>query len=172
MLWAMAADPRTRSIWTIGHSRHPIERLLALLREHGVEVLLDARSHPASRFSPQFARRPLERAVGDAGIRYVFLGQALGGRPADPAAYGADGKLDHDRVERLDVYQRGIDQLLDEAARGRVCVLCAEEDPARCHRRLLIGRTLVRRGVRVFHIRGSGAVEPETELGGGQLALL
>lgn len=102
----------------------------------------------------------------------MFLGQALGGRPADPAAYGPDGKLDHDRVERLDAYQRGIDQLLDEAARGRVCVLCAEEDPARCHRRLLIGRTLVRRGVRVLHIRGSGAVEPETELGGGQLALL
>jgi len=172
MLRVMAADPRTRSILTIGHSRHPIDRFLALVREHGVEVLIDARSHPASRFSPQFARTALERAVGDAGIRYVFLGQALGGRPADPACYGPDGKLDHDRVEPLAAYQRGIAQLLDEAGRGRVCVLCAEEDPARCHRRLLIGRTLVRRGVRVLHIRGSGAIEAETELGGGQLALL
>jgi len=168
----VAADLHARSIWTIGHSRHPIERFLALLRQHGVEVVVDARSHPASRFSPQFARRPLERAVGEAGMRYAYLGQALGGRPADPAAYGPDGKLDHDRVERLAAYQRGIEQLLDEAGRARVCVLCAEEDPARCHRRLLIARTVVRRGVRVLHIRGSGAIEPETELGGGQLALL
>lgn len=171
----MAADPGTRSILkilTIGHSRHPIDRFLALLGQHGVEVLVDARSHPASRFSPQFARRALERAVGDAGIRYLFLGQALGGRPADPACYRPDGTLDPDRVERLDAYQRGIDQLLDEAERARVCVLCAEEDPARCHRRLLVGRTLVRRGARVLHIRGSGALDAETEPGGGQLALL
>jgi len=167
-----AADLPARSVWTIGHSRHPIDRFLALLRCHGVELLVDARSHPASRFSPQFARRPVERAIEAAGLRYAFLGQALGGRPADPACYGPDGKLDHDRVERLDVYRRGIAQLLDEAARARACVMCAEEDPARCHRRLLIARTLVRRGVRVLHIRGSGAVEPETELGGGQLALL
>ena len=169
----MAAEARRRAILTIGHSRHPIDRFLGLLRQHGVEVVVDARSQPASRFSPQFARKALERAVADAGLRYVFLGQALGGRPPDRACYDADGKLDHDRVERLDVYQRGIDQLLDEAARSQVCVLCAEEDPAHCHRRLLIARTLVRRGVEVQHIRGSGAIEPETELGGPrQLALL
>lgn len=168
----MAADPPARSIWTIGHSRHPIDRFLALLRGQGVELLVDARSHPASRYSPQFGRGPLERAVEAGAIRYAFLGQALGGRPADPACYGPDGKLDYDRVERLAVYQRGIDQLLDEAARARACVLCAEEDPARCHRRLLITRTLVGRGVLVFHIRGSGAVQSEAELGGGQLALL
>lgn len=169
----MAAETPRRSVLTIGHSKHPIDRFLGLLRQHGVEALVDARSHPFSRFSPQFSRKPLERAICDAGIRYVFLGDALGGRPAQPECYDEHGKLDYARVERLDVYQRGIDELLDEAARLRTCVLCAEEDPSRCHRRLLITRTLVQRGVDVLHIRGSGVIEPETELGAPrQLGLL
>ncbi|HEX7839650.1 MAG TPA: DUF488 domain-containing protein [Kofleriaceae bacterium] len=169
----MAAETRKPSVLTIGHSKHPIDRFLGLLRQHGVESLVDARSHPFSRFSPQFTRKPLEQAVRDAGVRYAFLGNALGGRPAQPECYDEHGKLDYARVERLDVYQRGIDELLDEAARRQTCVLCAEEDPSRCHRRLLITRTLVQRGARVLHIRGSGAIEPETELGAPrQLGLL
>src|SRR5215510_10638425 len=105
----MAAETPRRSVLTIGHSRHPIDRFLALLRQHGVETLVDARSHPFSRFSPQFSRKPLERAVSDAGVRYLFLGDALGGRPAQRECYDEAGKLDYARVERLDTYQRGID---------------------------------------------------------------
>jgi uncharacterized protein (DUF488 family) len=155
------------SILTIGHSRHPLERFLALLREHRVEVLVDARSQPVSRFSPHFSRKPLERAVDAAAMRYLYLGDALGGRPKARECYGPDGRVDYDLVEQQDFYQRGIERLLDGIARYRVCLLCAEEDPARCHRRLLISRTLVRRGVEVRHIRGSGALELEEELGAG-----
>jgi uncharacterized protein (DUF488 family) len=54
---------------------------------------------------------------------------------------------------------------------GRACIMCAEEDPARCHRRLLVGRTLVARGVEVRHIRGSGALEAEERGGPAQLSL-
>ena len=172
-----AGKPKTNvSVLTIGHSNHPIEKFLGLLREHGVEVLVDARSQPFSRFSPQFSRKALERTVTDASIRYLFMGDLLGGRPEARECYGADGKVDYDLVEAQDFYQRGIERLLDGIARFRVCVLCAEEDPSRCHRRLLITRTLVRRGVDVLHVRGSGAVESETEIEtqsrSGQLSLL
>jgi uncharacterized protein (DUF488 family) len=131
---------------------------------------------PAPRgFSPQFSRKALERAVTDASIRYLFMGDLLGGRPESRECYGADGKVDYDRVEAQDFYQRGIERLVDAIARFRVCILCAEEDPFRCHRRLLITRTLMRRGVKVRHVRGTGAVESEAEVAtrsrGGQLSL-
>ena len=162
------------SVLTIGHSNHSLDKFLDLLRQHDVEVLVDARSQPASRFSPHFARKALERALAASAIHYLFMGDALGGRPQARECYGADGKVDYDRVEAQDFYLRGIDQLQGGIARFRVCVMCAEEDPARCHRRLLIARTLVRRGVDVRHIRGSGAVESEHELRarGAQLSLL
>ena len=149
------------SVLTLGHSRHPIDALLGLLQRHRVEVLVDVRSQPYSRFSPQLSRPALERAVTCASLRYLYLGDALGGRPADRACYAADGTLDYDRVEQQQFYQRGIDRLIAGLAQVRVCLLCAEEDPARCHRRLLIGRTLVRRGVVVEHIRASGDLERE-----------
>jgi uncharacterized protein (DUF488 family) len=162
------------SVLTIGHSNHPIDAFLGLLRQHGVEVVVDARSQPASRFSPQYGRKPLERALIGAGVDYLYMGDALGGRPRAPACYRADGSIDYERVEAQDFYQRGIEQLLAGIARLRVCVLCAEEDPAHCHRRLLITRTLVHRGVAVHHIRKTGALEPEAELAADsrQLSLL
>ncbi|MDW8283115.1 MAG: DUF488 domain-containing protein [Myxococcales bacterium] len=166
----------THRVLTIGHSKHPIEKFIGLLREHGVEVLVDARSQPFSRFSPQFSRKALERAVTEAPIRYLFMGDLLGGRPEPRECYDAEGNVDYDRVEAQEFYERGIERLFDGIARFHVCIMCAEEDPSHCHRRLLITRTLVRRGVEVRHIRGNGTVETEDDLQaseqGGQLSLL
>jgi uncharacterized protein (DUF488 family) len=157
----------TPSIFTLGHSKHALERFLELLGQHRIEVLADVRSQPFSRFSPHFSRPGLERAIEGAAVRYLYLGDALGGRPKARACYGDDGQVDYDRVEEQEFYRRGIERLIDGAGRFRVCLLCAEENPARCHRRLLIARTLVRRGVEIRHIRGSGAVEIEEELRAG-----
>lgn len=152
------------SVLTLGHSRHSIDTLLGLLHQHRVDVLVDVRSQPYSRFSPQFSRPALERAVTCASLRYLYLGDALGGRPTDRACYAADGTLDYRRVEQQAFYQHGIDRLVAGAAQFRICLMCAEEDPARCHRRLLITQTLLGRGVAVDHIRASGGVEPELAL--------
>ena len=156
--------PDALSVFTIGHSRHSIEKFLGLLRQHEVAVLVDARSQPVSRFSPHFARKALERALGAASISYLFLGDSLGGRPASPECYDAEGRVDYDRIAAQAFYRRGIEQLLEGMAQLRVCVMCAEEDPSRCHRRLLVARTLVDRGVEVRHVRGTGAIETEDEL--------
>ena len=170
------APKRTASVLTIGHSKHPVEKFFGLLRQHDVDVLVDARSQPLSRFSPQFSRSALERAVKEGPIRYLFMGDVLGGRPEARECYDAEGKVDYDRVEAQEFYQRGIERLLDGIARFRVCILCAEEDPSHCHRRLLVTRTLVRWGIDVRHVRGTGAVESESELRAreraGQLSLL
>lgn len=161
----MASEPPdVASVLTIGHSNHPLDRFLELLRQHEVDVLVDARSQPVSRFSPHFSRNALDRAVTALSIGYLFMGDALGGRPSARECYDAEGKVDYDRIEAQPFYQRAIEQLLDGIARFRVCVLCAEEDPSRCHRRLLIARTLVQRGIDVLHIRKTGTIETEQEL--------
>ena len=145
---------------TIGHSRHSIERFLELLRQYEVEVLVDVRSQPASRFSPQFTRKPLELAVIKGGLRYLFLGDLVGGRPQARECYTAEGALSYDLVEEQPFYQRGIARLVEGEASFRICLMCAEENPAHCHRHLLITRTLRHQGLDVRHVRGDGSLEP------------
>jgi uncharacterized protein (DUF488 family) len=71
-------------IWTVGHSTHPVDELVALLQAARIEVLADVRSQPYSRHNPQFRRENLRASLQEAGLGYVFLGAELGARPPEP----------------------------------------------------------------------------------------
>lgn len=147
-------------ILTIGHSNHPWEDFLALLRLRGVRSVIDVRSRPRSRF-PHFSLPRLAHTLAEVGISYRHLGAALGGKPDDPSLYPAGrapGKdfPDFDKLRETALYQDGIEELLamlKEAPEGTLCLLCAEEDPAHCHRILLIAPDLIARGVEISDIR-------------------
>ncbi len=129
-------------------------------------MVVDVRSSPYSQYSPQYNRELLEKTLKEAGIEYRFAGDHLGGRPKDPTCYkdgqAPDGKtdylhqVDYPAVMTRDWYQKGIQRLVEIASDRRAATLCSEEDPARCHRHHLIGKTLVQKNVRVLHIRGDG----------------
>jgi uncharacterized protein (DUF488 family) len=54
----------------------------------------------------------------------------------------------------------GLERVVDEIARHRVCLLCAEREPLDCHRCLLVGRALAERGLTLGHVRADGTIEP------------
>ncbi|MDO8673135.1 MAG: DUF488 domain-containing protein, partial [Dehalococcoidia bacterium] len=72
---------RQPGIFTIGHSNHAFEAFVDLLRRHGIEVLVDVRSQPYSKYTPHFDHRNLEAAIANQGFKYMYLGKELGGRP-------------------------------------------------------------------------------------------
>jgi uncharacterized protein (DUF488 family) len=150
----MVNDPL---IHTIGHANHEMAAFIDLLRQNGISLVMDVRSQPYSRWASQFNRELLAHDLEAASIAYRFVGDALGGRPTDPALYdpGQD-RPDYARVAQSPAYQAGIDHLLDLARAGNLVVMCSEGDHRRCHRHLLITQTLVRRGVRVLHIQPDG----------------
>jgi len=148
------------TVYTIGHSDHTIAAFLALLQQHGIVLVADVRSQPYSQWVPQFNRENLMRDLQAAGIRYAFLGDALGGRPKDRRMY--DPGEDHPNYARLASspdYLAGIEQLLRLAASERMTILCSEGDHHHCHRGLLITPTLLARGARVLHIAPDGILE-------------
>ena len=149
------------SFFTVGHSNHDIDIWLALLRQHEVEVAVDTRSSPYSKYVPQFDKELMQRSLEQAGIRYLFLGAELGGRPAEPAYYDASGRVLYSRLRDDARFQAAIARLEDGMERFRVALVCGEEDPAHCHRRLLIGRVLTEHGHTMLHIRGDGRVESD-----------
>jgi uncharacterized protein (DUF488 family) len=151
-------------LWTIGHSNHPLPKFLDLLRGHGVELLIDVRSQPYARYAVQYNREALQAAIRDAGLKYLYLGDLLGGRVEGREFYDGEGHVRYDRVAASPEFQRGVERLLREMRGGRTAVLCGEEDPTECHRRLLIGRVLGGRGVAVRHLRGDGRAQTEEEV--------
>jgi len=152
------------TIFTIGHSNHSLEMFIDLLKSHKIDVLVDIRSKPFSRFSPQFNKEGLEKAVKASDIKYLFLGKELGGRPQDSEFYDNDGFVLYSRIAESPSFLKGIDRLIKGIKTYRVAVVCGEENPAKCHRWLLVGRVLAKRGVGVRHIRGDGTVQDEDEL--------
>jgi len=151
-------------VFTIGHSNHSLETFVGLLKSHKIDVLVDVRSKPFSRFSPQFNKENLEKAVKASGIKYLFLGKELGGRPQGSEFYDNHGFVLYSRIAESPLFLEGIDRLMEGIKTYRVAVMCSEENPVNCHRRLLVGRVLAKRGVSVRHIRGDGTVQDEDEL--------
>lgn len=145
-------------VFTVGHSNHPRERFTKeLLQPHGIAVLADVRSAPYSRFAPDFNREGLRAFLVARGLRYVYFGDKLGGRPSDHACY-ENGRVRYDRVAGTESFRRGIDELLDEAASDRIAVMCSESEPLNCHRTLLVAQALDECGGVVEHIRADGSL--------------
>lgn len=161
---ARAEQDVPQPIYTIGHSNHPLPAFLELLRRYDIQVLIDTRSSPFSRYSPHFSRDALKAAVQDAGIRYGFYGRELGGRPENQAFYDAEGRADYAQIAASELFQSGLARLVAGAAKRRTALLCSEENPSVCHRRLLISRVLFESGHGVCHIRGDGRLETESGL--------
>jgi uncharacterized protein (DUF488 family) len=151
-------------VFTIGHSNHTVEHFLGLLKSQGVQVIVDTRSQPYSKYATQFDHEALKAALQDAGIRYLYLGRELGGRPEGDEFYDDEGHVLYDRVAATGLFQEGLSRLERGIGEYNVAMLCAEENPAACHRRLLVGRVLLERGIRVEHIRGDGRIQTEEEV--------
>lgn len=176
----VVGSPDTKHIFSIGHSNQSLEQFLSLLKRHEIEAVVDTRSYPVSKFAPHFNQPVLQHSLPRHGIRYVFRGAELGGRPQGEEYYDEEGHVVYARVAEADFFLNGIARLERNVAKLRIALMCTEENPAACHRRLLIGRVLARRGISMIHIRGDGHLQPEHEFivgeqghnaGGQQLAL-
>ncbi len=152
-----------QQIFTVGHSNHSVEEFIALLEGHRVDVVVDVRSAPYSRYTPQFNHTLLAGVLAEAGIEYSFLGGELGGRPVDRSCYDADGRVNYERIAESEQFDDGMRRLLFTADENRVAVMCSEKEPLDCHRTLLIARALVERGFSVQHILADGSMEPHDD---------
>jgi len=130
-------DAMTIPLYTIGHSNHPIGYFLALLKAHGIVLLCDVRTTPFSRFHPQYNQSALRKALEGAEVGYLYLGKSLGGKPKDPGL-PAEGAARFALLAGTEAFRAGMAQLLTEAGARRTAIMCAERDPASCHRTLLI----------------------------------
>ena len=142
------------TLYTIGHSNHEPDAFQALLREHEIELVIDVRSSPYSRYVPQANRETLDRALEGGGIAYRWMGDRLGGKPE-----GSVG--DYDALRASPGFQQGVGELLVAAMEQRTAIMCSEGDHRQCHRHKLITPALLDHSVHVLHIQPDGDLVDE-----------
>jgi uncharacterized protein (DUF488 family) len=148
-----------RTVFTIGHSTHPQEHFICLLRQHGITALCDVRSTPYSRMNPQFDRGELEKSLLALGIEYRFLGKELGARSDDSHCY-ENRKVQYERLAETALFKYGLKRVLKGINEGfRIALMCAEKEPLECHRTILVARHLTTFGIDVVHIHADGCLE-------------
>jgi len=152
----MSATPLP--VFTIGHSNLELAKFVELLKRHAVQAVADVRSSPYSQYNPQFNRELLQRSLHEHGITYVFLGEELGARRSERECY-VNGRADYELISRTPAFQRGMDRVVQGAAKMRVALMCAEKDPLDCHRCILAAPHLRQRGLEVLHILADGTLE-------------
>ncbi len=156
------------TIFTIGHSTHPIDAFTTLLRQVAVVLLVDVRTVPRSRANPQFNSDALAQSLRRAHISYRHMA-ALGGLRHRPrgAAPSPNGLWRNASFRNFadyaasDAFARGLAELRAAAHDHRPAIMCAEAVWWRCHRRIIADYLLAAK-VPVAHIMGLGKIEPAT----------
>jgi len=145
-------------LYTIGHSNHDLEHFMQLLKRHAITAVGDVRSSPYSKFNPQYNREPLQRALRENHIAYVFLGSELGPRSEDPACY-LNGKVQYGWLAKTEAFEHGLQRLRTGMKTYRIALMCAEKDPITCHRMILVCRALRSDPIEICHILEDGNLE-------------
>ena len=161
-------------IYTIGHSTRTLGELVVLLREAGVERLVDVRSVPRSRTNPQFNTDTLPQTLAQSSIGYHHV-RALGGLRHHPKGAPAsqntlwrtDAFRNYADYAMTEPFRAGLAELQSLAQEHRCAIMCAEAVWWRCHRRL-VADYLLAEGVPVGHIMGPGKIEPARLTPGAQ----
>ncbi len=150
-------------IMTIGHSTHPLDEFIALLKAHGVEQLVDVRTIPRSRHNPQFNHDTLATALRNVRIGYRNMKDLGGLRHAQKDSINTGwrnasfrGFADYMQTPEFDL---ALQKLIELAGKKQIAIMCAEAVPWRCHRSL-IADALTVRGITVEHIMSATHRQP------------
>ncbi len=162
-------------IYTIGHSNIESDEFIKRVKEFNIELLVDVRSKPYSQYVPHFNKEKIEQLCEKNGVKYLFLGNLLGGKPEDESVIDEEGKVNYELLANKDYFLAGIGKLLNLTKKYRISLMCSEGQPDECHRNLLISPVLEKMGINVLHILPDGTVinseQLKLEANKGQLAL-
>ena len=113
----------TNTIYTIGHSTHPSDVFLTLLRNHKIDVVADVRSNPYSKYNEHFNKEILSAFLMNANIQYVFLGVEFGARRSEEQCY-VDNQAKYDLIAQTEAFKRGLERIGDGVKQYRIALMC------------------------------------------------
>jgi uncharacterized protein (DUF488 family) len=151
-----------KAIFTIGHSNLDISDFINLLLANKIELVVDVRSAPYSKLYPHFNRNPLEISLTKNSIKYIFLGDSVGGRSNNIKDY-SKGRVMYKKIAEKKEYISSINTIIQNSSKYKIVLMCSEKEPLECHRTLLISRSIEAHMVKILHIHRDGQIESQSE---------
>lgn len=155
--WINMVSSEKYYIYSIGHGSRPIDEFISILKNNNISYLIDVRSKPFSRFHSQYNQNSLMESLRKENIKYVFMGDSLGGRPNDRSCYDNESHVDYSKVKEKDFFKKGIARLETAYMKKlNIACMCSELSACDCHRSKLIGEVLKQSNINVVHIEKNG----------------
>ena len=150
-------------LYSVGHSSQSQEEFLELLKRHDVNCIVDVRSLPASKYTPQFNMDPLKWFLKKNDIQYLHFGEEFGARRTD--SLNTEGQVDFEQAARTIKFKRGVERLMNGLQKGfYISLMCSEANPLECHRFSLVSRYFYDNGLDVQHILKDGELASHESL--------
>lgn len=141
--------------YTIGHSTRKLEDFLSIIKNYGIDCVMDVRSEPHSSniYNKSYDKELLEVSVKQSGINYIYMGDTLGVKVAHDGNSKDKGEMNLRKIVDNLSYKKGLNKIVEGIKRGhKIVLMCSERNPLNCHRSIILGASLTETGVTMEHI--------------------
>lgn len=140
-------------IFAMGHSNYPYDKLIDMIKKYNVNCVVDIRETPYSKYNIQYNREVFNESLKKSGFIYIYMGNEFGAKRTNKDVYTEEGYADFEKVIKEDIFLKGIERLKNGCQMGyKIVLLGAMQEPIRCHRSILLGKTLNKEGFDVKYI--------------------
>jgi uncharacterized protein (DUF488 family) len=152
-------------IYTVGHSTHPIEVFLDLVKSHHINCIVDVRSIAASSYNPQYNEEIISGFLKKNNMVYLHFAEEFGARHNDPDLLDEEGKVDFESVRKSWNFKNGVERLWQGIEKNyTIALMCSESEPFDCHRFSMISLALEKDGFKVMHILKDKTLKTNAQL--------
>ncbi len=150
-------------LYSIGHSNQSLDEFVELLNVHSINCVIDVRSVPASKYSPQFNQESLKYFLKSYDVLYLYFGDEFGARRTD--CLDENGQVSFEKVVETPLFKSGVTRVMKGLEKGfRIAFMCSEANPLECHRFSLVSRYFYEQGIDVQHILKDSTLASQADL--------
>lgn len=140
-------------LFTIGHSNYEINYFINIVKKYKINCIVDVRSIPYSKYSPQYNKENIKKLLKINKINYIYMGKEFGAMRTAKTLYTKEGYVDFEKIKYDKDFKLGINRVKVGVEKGyKIAFMCAEKIPSDCHRCILIGRTFKNLGYNIINI--------------------
>ena len=152
-------------VFSIGYTAFLILDFINILKYFKIRLVVDVRSQPYSNRFEDYNKENISQALARSGIYYRNYAKEFGARQTESRFFTNDGYLDFEKYARSDSFSAGFAKLDESVKSGyTIAFMCAEKNPARCHRSILVTRAFRNAGYNVKHILSGGNTESQDDI--------